>query len=830
WRPRAFQCLAKSLWTFIGFYGLSGLCLAAAGFYLRSQMTSMERHFRVSTGKMGVLMAANDIGSVAAVMFVSHLPFKSVYGAEDPPVTFLGGLCVSAIALVQAVDPQSLPTVGPTGRGSADPFAAILGNPMLLCVARPPFMGMFIGEDGQIDFEKIQKVMRSLPTDGNGLDSIQWGFYYTFVIMVVIGMLGSPRIPLQIFYIESNVKEKTESGVKTGTLNTALMFGGPMALLIGYPIGMLPVDLKDTQLSFLDPRWIGAWWLGFLIFGVAAMLFSLPVFCLPKRIRSTKEEEQSRKESRRSSNSSQVSGPSVTAVSRVQAFKEFLYTTVKVLSRPIIVLVMLNMFCMILGVSGTISFQIKYIENQYDMPAHKISLYLGLGSLGTILVGVFLGGAVTTRLKLGVLGMFRMSLVGNFLALLCAVSFLFLGCDNHQIVGYNQDIGNITDLGCQCVSQALLVVCGEDGRNYLSPCLAGCAQSQGMGFKQCAYVGGQGTAVPGFCQNCDLFPPFMALFILMTMCMLATITPQTLMIARLVPIRDQPNVMALTSVVFTVGMLVGPIIFGQIYDSTCSLWSPFSEMCVIPDKVALREVFIASDIYIRIGGFILLVIANILVHCQKDKLDHGGETFSNDVSGKTSGKRSGVDHTKPSSRTGETGSRTMKKVGKDSNARGVPEIGGRIWRKSLSHMRTDKDTGDGVVGVFYCRRRSTQYPDMRGVTFGYSDDSKPIDSSEDILQNHEGATSNESGALPKLGGFLQGQINPVYQDDEVSVPFYVDNGYDSISSKGDEYRGNGPDNGEVRFHVGDDEDDVESNYRSQNNSFGLDDLDGMFDA
>ncbi|GFR92343.1 solute carrier organic anion transporter family member [Elysia marginata] len=372
WRPQALQCLAKSLWTFVGFYGFASLCLAATGFYVRSQMTSMERHFRVSTGKMGILMAANDIGSVVAVMFISHFGKFShiprILGAS----TFLGGLCICAIALVQAFDPVTLPSVVSSGFGNAnqtssDPLAALYNNPMLLCVDRPPYFKSLIGDDGGVDFAKLQNMAGSFsgggggmnmaknmemmgnfpgagadlemakkmemmrnrtggeggmdmekmmemvgksPGFGGGLDmekmkemmgkspgggasmdkpknmgngtgdkggmgmgkkmemmknstdggwgmdkekmmemmgksagadggmdmasmmnmmgggegsgigggTIHWGFYYTFVIMVILGVLGSPRIPLQIFYIESNVKDKTESGIKTGEI------------------------------------------------------------------------------------------------------------------------------------------------------------------------------------------------------------------------------------------------------------------------------------------------------------------------------------------------------------------------------------------------------------------------------------------------------------------------------------------------------------------------------------------------------------------------------------------------------------------------------------
>lgn len=34
-----------------------------------------------------------------------------------------------------------------------------------------------------------------------------------------------------------------------------------------------------------DPRWLGAWWLGFVIFGAAGIIVGLPLIFFPKRMR-----------------------------------------------------------------------------------------------------------------------------------------------------------------------------------------------------------------------------------------------------------------------------------------------------------------------------------------------------------------------------------------------------------------------------------------------------------------------------------------------------------------------------------------------------------------
>lgn len=43
--------------------------------------------------------------------------------------------------------------------------------------------------------------------------------------------------------------------------------------------------IADIGLKPNDPRWIGAWWLGFVIFGIGSLIFSIPIFFFPRNFR-----------------------------------------------------------------------------------------------------------------------------------------------------------------------------------------------------------------------------------------------------------------------------------------------------------------------------------------------------------------------------------------------------------------------------------------------------------------------------------------------------------------------------------------------------------------
>ena len=142
----------------------------------------------------------------------------------------------------------------------------------------------------------------------------------------------------------------------------------------------------------------------------------------------------------------------------------------------------------------------------------------------------------------------------------------------------------------------------------------------------------------------------------------------------------------------------------------------------------------------------------------------------------------------------------------------------------------DRDSESGVVGVSY-GKRSNAFPDVRRVSFdNFSlNDSQVVASNENTQQGHDKAYI-QPGALPKLEGLLKGQTNPVYQADEINPPLDADNGYGSVSSKGDDNSSSSGPMQTANVAVDIDKDDDVSHHSSQKDSIDLDDIDGMFDV
>lgn len=48
---------------------------------------------------------------------------------------------------------------------------------------------------------------------------------------------------------------------------------------------------KETNISPRDPRWLGAWWLGFLVFGGSGLVVGIPLLFFPRSFRQRVELE-----------------------------------------------------------------------------------------------------------------------------------------------------------------------------------------------------------------------------------------------------------------------------------------------------------------------------------------------------------------------------------------------------------------------------------------------------------------------------------------------------------------------------------------------------------
>ncbi|KAG9342338.1 hypothetical protein JZ751_016840 [Albula glossodonta] len=353
-----------------------------------------------------------------------------------------------------------------------------------------------------------------------------------------------------------------------------------------------------------DARWVGAWWLGYIIAGVITLLSAVPFWFLPKSlplpISVTGNSPEESRFIKDSPHVGQKYRPEE-AASILEMAKEFLPSLKSLLGNPVYFTYLCVSVIQFNSLIGMVTYKPKYIEQHYGQSASKANFLMGAVNIPAVALGMFLGGVIMKRLKLSIMGAaklaFGTSLLGYFLSLF----FLAMGCENSRVAGITTSYRGVDgisyherslfadcNIGCRCSGKDWDPVCGGSGITYVSPCLAGCQSQRGSGkntvFEDCKCMAevvgsspGNLTAALGHCwdrEACDrIFPYFLALSVISSFIMSLGGTPGYMLLIR--SIKPELKSLALGLHALTTRTLAGipaPIYFGAIIDTTCLKW------------------------------------------------------------------------------------------------------------------------------------------------------------------------------------------------------------------------------------------------------------------
>ncbi|XP_025033239.1 solute carrier organic anion transporter family member 3A1 isoform X3 [Python bivittatus] len=280
-----------------------------------------------------------------------------------------------------------------------------------------------------------------------------------------------------------------------------LVFGPACGFILGSFCTKIYVDAVFIDTSKLDitpddPRWIGAWWAGFLLCGALLFFSSLPMFGFPQSLTRRPEHVAEVEEAmlpegdyERPKPSNGILPPhSMEADDDPSCFQQLRVipkVTKHLLSNPVFTCIVLAACMEIAVVAGFAAFLGKYLEQQFNLTTSSANQLLGMTAIPCACLGIFLGGLLVKKLSLSALGAIQMAMLVSLVSTACYVSFLFLGCDTGPVAGITVPYGNKSTISslapysacnsnCKCQMDSFTPVCGADGITYLSACFAGC--------------------------------------------------------------------------------------------------------------------------------------------------------------------------------------------------------------------------------------------------------------------------------------------------------------------------------------------------------------------
>ncbi|XP_074534341.1 solute carrier organic anion transporter family member 1C1-like isoform X1 [Halichoeres trimaculatus] len=602
---------------------------ALSGSYMKSTITQLERRFEIPSYLIGIIDGSFEIGNLLVIAFVSYFGAK----LHRPKIIAIGCVLMSFGTFLIAM-PHFI--IGRYKIETSVRSSVNSTNNLSPCPASSP------------ESTRAGDRPSVLASRGCERESSVSMWIYVFLGNVLRGIGETPVQPLGISYIDDYAQSEN-AALYIGCVQTISIIGPVFGYLLGSLCAKIYVDIGYVDMETVtitpsDARWVGAWWLGYLIAGAITLMSAVPFWFLPKSLPMPIEKhdtsctpEQTRfiKDSPTKEHKFRPEEPA----NLHQMAKDFMPTLKSLLGNPVYIIYLCITVIQFNSLIGMVTYKPKYIEQHYGQSASKANFLMGMINIPAVALGMFSGGVIMKRYKLDIMGAAKFSIGTSLLGYFLSLFFLAMGCENSKVAGITVSYTGVGGLsyqdqllfsdcnsGCLCSKREWDPVCGENGITYVSPCWAGCTSSTGSGrntvFDNCTCVAladtqpGNLTATLGQCprrDSCDkIFPYFLALSVVSSFIISLGGTPGFVLLVRC--IKPELKSLALgihTLATRTLAGIPAPIYFGAIIDTTCLKWG--YKMCAgrgacrIYNTSSYRIVYLGLTLGLRTVSFFLCI-------------------------------------------------------------------------------------------------------------------------------------------------------------------------------------------------------------------------------
>nr|XP_033340984.1 solute carrier organic anion transporter family member 74D [Megalopta genalis]XP_033340986.1 solute carrier organic anion transporter family member 74D [Megalopta genalis] len=594
--------------NFIAVYGLLGTVQAMAFIYIVVTLTTLEKRFKIPSRTTGLILSGNEISQILSLILTYY------GGSGHRPRWIAIGVGLSAFSCLVLALPHFL--FGP-GRDAMALTKEHLDRTLLNTSTIPEDLAIcprvvkpqLCDEESMLDVSILPRLL-------------------VFLSQFILGIGTTLYYGLGQTYLDDNT-EKKNTPMLLGFTFALRTVGPAIGFLLGYGCLSLYIDPSlHPVITKNDPRWLGAWWLGWIILGATMGMFSILIAMFPRHLPKPKtttaidtakldgsiplklhltaqEQYMTPMEPRKSLETEYI-----------PTMREFPTAMKRLLTNWLLTFNNLSGVFYVLGASSYITFLAKYLEVQYSKSAAGGTVIAGPISLVGMVLGFLFSGMVISRFKPGP----RPLLAWNVFVGVCFVAgqilFIFLGCADVDVRGLDFDTMqmNLTsscNVGCNCDGVKYSPVCHEASRTtFFSACHAGCraiisdkefgncsclpatnplnfedqldytTDSKSAMLSQPIYLNhphpiGFNKVRAGPCTS-DCTRPYL-LFMVFT-CIIQTLAcsgkiGNVLVNYRSVDKKDKSFAQGITLMTISLFALIpGPIIYGAIIDSTCLIW------------------------------------------------------------------------------------------------------------------------------------------------------------------------------------------------------------------------------------------------------------------
>ncbi|XP_050044305.1 solute carrier organic anion transporter family member 74D-like [Dermacentor andersoni] len=557
-RPRALQVFARpQLFTLL--YSAVSILQSAHFYYFFAIMSTLQRRYGLSSWSITVILFADS----ASPFFVSFLVGHYSRTVSKPLLIF-GAI----VALVVSCAVSALPFF-------------LYGPGLALGVVDA-------ASRDALDTCQAADAVQPLPQPGCEGRGMPESVVVTAVLFAANCFYGSAYSVLFISgstYVDDSVKKKN-SPLHFATV-AILKLAGPT---LGYALGSLCLRYYedprlDPVLERTDPRWVGAWWMGYVVLGVCLAATALPALFFPRYL-------------------SPPASPTATATreeptKKANGASSFWRSLRSLFRNPAYVFRLVYWLLASNATLGHSMMSSKYVEVQFRTSASQASFLIGPVLMVTNVLGLGMGGlalhAFRPRPRLVTL----YTTLCDVVKLACLVACAFIGCEAIRLAGtvstvsgHGSSIQTACSQNCSCVTRHFQPVCDPVNQKvFFSPCHAGCtkiyaAEPGEVTLNECSCFprpplqqehqeADHWTPYLGLCtgDTCGNVLTFIALSSVVGFIVRTTTVGHTIVGLRCISREEKAMALGVQeglSSIFT--YIPYPILYGAVFDSACLVW------------------------------------------------------------------------------------------------------------------------------------------------------------------------------------------------------------------------------------------------------------------
>ncbi|EMP26501.1 Solute carrier organic anion transporter family member 2B1, partial [Chelonia mydas] len=579
-----------------GFLQLSQLLLSG---YLKSSISTIEKRFGLSSQTSGLLASFNEVGNTLLIVFVSYFGSR----VNRPRFIGCGAILVSIAGFLMSL-PHFIMGLYEYDQSIASRYSKciyLLGT------------GVFSNSTDLCQPAISTRNLSDTDCTPHAVKENHEVLLILFIGQALLGIGGVPIQPFGISYIDDFASERN-SPLYLGILFALTIIGPGVAFMLGSAILRFYVDIdkvppEEIQLTNKDPRWVGAWWLGFLVAATLVALSAIPYFFFPKEMPKevVKGSKSEVKRSKDLLNQLKSKSEIMQSLSLTQFIKIFPLILLRNLRHPVYLLVVLAQVNLSAMVAGLATFMGKFLERQFSLTASFANMIIGSVNIPGAMIGIVAGGAIMKKFQMTLKQCGSMCVIGMLLCVIFAFPLLFLGCPTQKVAGLNyrrsSGVGQHSfecNSKCNCLDKAYNPICGADGIEYISPCFAGCE------------VVNSDVVENKVLQLAQMETP------LVLVENVGSVQPE-----------DKSFAIGIQFLLLRVfAWMPGPVLYGSAIDTTCILWEKKCKKnaaCRYYDNDLFRQRFLGLQFFFEVGAFLCFVAVFIILRRQERETTNATE-------------------------------------------------------------------------------------------------------------------------------------------------------------------------------------------------------------